>query len=140
MAASIFNLRVPLPNDDVFLMNTLTDAQLVVSTDVAALLDSVNKENATFLSGQEREALNQLWENGFLVEDRDAFRGRLRERGVETLVHYPEPIHKQAAYAHLPRVEVPVAERLCAQVVSLPLYPELTEPEAEQVVQAVLAG
>jgi len=75
-----------------------------------------------------------------LVEDRDAFRGRLRERGVETLVHYPEPIHKQAAYAHLPRVEVPVAERLCAQVVSLPLYPELTEPEAEQVVQAVLAG
>ena len=64
---------------------------------------------------------------------------RLRERGVETLVHYPEPIHQQAAYAHLPRVEVPVAERLCAQVVSLPLYPELTDAEAEQVVQAVLA-
>ena len=75
-----------------------------------------------------------------LVEDRDAFRGRLRERGVETLVHYPEPIHKQAAYAHLPRVEVPVSERLCEQVVSLPLYPELTDAEAEQVVQAVLAG
>ena len=33
-----------------------------------------------------------------------------------------------------------MAERLCAQVVSLPLYPELTEAEAEQVVQAVLAG
>jgi dTDP-4-amino-4,6-dideoxygalactose transaminase len=75
-----------------------------------------------------------------LVEDRDAFRARLRERGVETLVHYAEPIHEQAAYAHLPRVEVPVAERLCAQVVSLPLYPELTDAEAEQVVQAVLAG
>jgi len=75
-----------------------------------------------------------------LVEDRDAFRVRLRERGVETLVHYPEPIHRQAAYAHLPRVEVPVAERLCAQVVSLPLYPELTDAEAEQVVEAVLAG
>ena len=75
-----------------------------------------------------------------LAEDRDAFRARLRERGVETLVHYPEPIHEQAAYAHLPRVDVPVSERLCRQVVSLPLYPELTDAEAEQVVEAVLAG
>jgi dTDP-4-amino-4,6-dideoxygalactose transaminase len=75
-----------------------------------------------------------------LVADRDAFRARLRERGVETLVHYPEPIHRQPAYGHLPRVDVPVAERLCAQVVSLPLYPELTDAEAEQVVAAVLAG
>jgi dTDP-3-amino-3,4,6-trideoxy-alpha-D-glucose transaminase len=74
-----------------------------------------------------------------LVEDREALRGRLLEHGVETLVHYPEPIHKQAVYAHLPRVEVPVAERLCEQVVSLPLYPELTDAEAEQVVEAVLA-
>jgi dTDP-4-amino-4,6-dideoxygalactose transaminase len=75
-----------------------------------------------------------------LVEDRHAFRARLRDRGVETLVHYPEPIHKQPAYAHLPRVEVPVSERLCAQVVSLPLYPELTDAEADAVVEAVLAA
>ena len=75
-----------------------------------------------------------------LVEERDAFRARLRERGVETLVHYPEPIHEQPAYAHLPRVAVPVSERLCEQVVSLPLYPELTDDEAEHVVEAVLAG
>jgi dTDP-4-amino-4,6-dideoxygalactose transaminase len=75
-----------------------------------------------------------------LAEDREAFRARLRDRGVETLVHYPEPIHKQPAYAHLPRVDVPVSERLCTEVVSLPLYPELTDAEAEQVVEAVLAG
>jgi dTDP-4-amino-4,6-dideoxygalactose transaminase len=75
-----------------------------------------------------------------LVEDRAGFRARLQERGVETLVHYPEPIHKQAAYAHLPRGDVSVSERLCDQVVSLPLYPELTDAEAEQVVEAVLAG
>jgi dTDP-4-amino-4,6-dideoxygalactose transaminase len=75
-----------------------------------------------------------------LVEDRDAFCARLRERGVETLVHYPQPIHEQPAYAHLPRVDVPVSERLCQQVVSLPLYPELRDDEAEAVVEAVLAG
>ncbi len=74
-----------------------------------------------------------------LASDREAFRARLRERGVETLVHYQEPIHEQPAYAHLPRVDVSVSERLCEQVVSLPLYPELTDAEAEQVVEAVLA-
>ena len=42
MQPSMFNLRVPLPaHDEVFLMNTLSDAQLLVSPDVAALLDSV---------------------------------------------------------------------------------------------------
>ena len=47
MQTSIFNLRVPLPErDEVFLMNTLTDAQLVVSPDVAALLDRVGAPGA----------------------------------------------------------------------------------------------
>jgi dTDP-4-amino-4,6-dideoxygalactose transaminase len=97
--------------------------------------------NADVLLPVEAEGRKHCWHLFVvLAEDRDAFRGRLREHGVETLVHYPEPIHKQAAYEHLPRVEVPVSERLCEQVVSLPLYPELTDAEAEQVVEAVLAG
>ena len=42
MQASMFNLRVALPaRDEVFLMNTLTDAQMVVSSDVATLLDRI---------------------------------------------------------------------------------------------------
>ena len=73
-----------------------------------------------------------------LTDDRDAFRSSLRERGVETLVHYPEPIHRQPAYASLAGdVPLSVSERLCERVVSLPLYPELTDAEAEQVVEAV---
>ncbi len=76
-----------------------------------------------------------------LVEERDAFRASLRGRGVETLVHYPESIHRQPAYRRLAgRVPLTVSERLCERVVSLPLYPELTDAEAEQVVAAVNAG
>jgi uncharacterized protein len=72
MQPSLFNLRVPLPaREEVFLMNTLTDAQLVVSTDVAALLDRVQDE-AVGGTDDEREALDLLWENGFLVESREA--------------------------------------------------------------------
>ncbi len=80
MEPSIFNLRVPLPaRDEVFLMNTLTDAQLVVSADVAALLDGAQQGSprAAHSDVETREALNLLWENGFLVESRDADRQRL---------------------------------------------------------------
>jgi len=79
MHPSLFNLRVPLPaRDEVFLMNTITDAQLVVSSDVAALLDRAQGGLAGARpSDEEREALELLWDNGFLVESADADRQRL---------------------------------------------------------------
>ena len=76
-----------------------------------------------------------------LTDDRERFRAGLHATGVDTLIHYPLPIHRQAAYSHLDgRVPVAAAERACERVVSLPLYPELTDAEAEQVVEAVLAS
>jgi uncharacterized protein len=82
MQPSMFNLRVPLEaRDDVFLMNTLTDAQLVVSSDVVALLDRAAHggiEESTS-SSEEREALDLLQENGFLVESREADRQALAQ-------------------------------------------------------------
>src|SRR5580765_2352113 len=70
MQPSMFNLRVPLEaRDEIFLMNTLTDAQLVVSSDVAALLDRAS-QGALAVSSEERDALDLLRENGFLVNDR----------------------------------------------------------------------
>jgi uncharacterized protein len=73
MQPSIFNLRVPVASrDEVFLMNTLTDAQLVVSPDVAALLDRAAQgefASAAPAAGEEREAFDLLWDNGFLVSD-----------------------------------------------------------------------
>src|SRR3954463_9018053 len=81
MQPSMFNLRVPLKGrDEVFLMNTLTDAQLVVSRDVVALLDRAAEGNiAENGSTEEREALALLEENGFLVASRDADRQSLNQ-------------------------------------------------------------
>ena len=77
----MFNLRVPVTSgNEVFLMNTLTDAQLVVSPDVAALLDRAAQgefAHQTPASGDEREALDLLRENGFLVTDYAADRRAL---------------------------------------------------------------
>jgi uncharacterized protein len=72
MHPSIFNVRVPLNDrDDVFLMNTFTDAQLIVSRDVADLLDRVSSVSSTDLTPGENDAYAILAENGFIVESRD---------------------------------------------------------------------
>jgi uncharacterized protein len=76
----MFNLRVPLEaRDEIFLMNTLTDAQLVVSSDVADLLDRAANDlfQGWTPSAEEREALDVFTENGFLVESRTADRQAL---------------------------------------------------------------
>jgi uncharacterized protein len=78
MQTSIFNLRVPLPErNEVFLMNTLTDAQLVVSPDVAALLDRVGAPAAPAgeaFAAEELETIEQLRDNGFIVANRETER------------------------------------------------------------------
>src|ERR1700680_4862400 len=80
MQPSIFNVRVPLPaHDQVFLMNTMTDAQLIVSPDVAALLDRYATGQHGSIADGEREAVDLLEENGFLVEDRASERRSLDE-------------------------------------------------------------
>jgi uncharacterized protein len=83
MVPSRFNVSVPLQNGaDVFLMNTLSDAQLLVSSDVAALLDRLGSHplNGTTLTDDERHAAATLAEHGFLVADREAEWRGLDER------------------------------------------------------------
>src|SRR5688500_10625797 len=80
MQASMFNVRVPLDtSDDVFLMNTFTDSQLIVSRDVAALLDQVGSHAQSTLSAEEREALSTLADQGFIVADRESERLHLEQ-------------------------------------------------------------
>ncbi len=83
MQPSMFNVRVPLDaagqRDDVFLMNTFTDAQLIVSRDVAALLDRLGSSDGSALSSTERDALSTLSEHGFIVDDRDSERRHIEQ-------------------------------------------------------------
>lgn len=87
MQSSMFNVRVPLRdvtgNDDVFLMNTFTDAQLVVGADVALLLDRLSDAPTTArvkaLTADERGAIETLSAHGFIVPDRGTERKELEE-------------------------------------------------------------
>jgi uncharacterized protein len=90
MQASMFNVRVPIATGgDVFLMNTFTDAQLIVSRDVVELLDRVDGDD--MLSEEERQTIEQLVEQGFVVRDRATERDELKaffrdvREGTDTL-------------------------------------------------------
>jgi dTDP-4-amino-4,6-dideoxygalactose transaminase len=70
--------------------------------------------------------------------ERDALQQRLTAAGIQTAIHYPIPVHLQPAYAgdRYPKGSLPESERAAAEVLSLPMYPELTEAQIETVAQA----
>jgi dTDP-4-amino-4,6-dideoxygalactose transaminase len=73
---------------------------------------------------------------------RDKLQAYLSERGVLTLVHYPQPVHLQPAYRE--RVPVapgglPVTEQVCGEILSLPMHPYLSDEDVEEVCDALLS-
>jgi dTDP-3-amino-3,4,6-trideoxy-alpha-D-glucose transaminase len=72
-----------------------------------------------------------------LSSERDAVRTRLEAERVETLIHYPVPIPKQPALATEEPADCPVANRLCQELLSLPLHPDLAEATVDTVIAAL---
>lgn len=71
------------------------------------------------------------------ANDRDELQSYLREKGVQTLIHYPIAIHKQEAYKEFKELELPIAESMAETVLSLPISPIMTIEEAKYVVECV---
>ena len=68
-------------------------------------------------------------------EQRDELQVYLTANGVQTLIHYPIPPHKQRCYSEWNGIELPVTEKIHREELSLPISPVLTMEEAEQVVE-----
>lgn len=71
------------------------------------------------------------------TKHRDVLQRRLAERGIETLIHYPIPPHKQGAYREMPGRSYPVTERIHAEVLSLPMGPAMTDDDISCVASAL---
>ncbi|MDZ7960459.1 MAG: DegT/DnrJ/EryC1/StrS family aminotransferase [Aulosira sp. DedQUE10] len=77
--------------------------------------------------------------NGSTAKYRDSVRQQLQERGVSSMVYYPLPLHLQPIYQNLGYQpgQLPVAEQICHEVISLPMFPELTQEQQDQVIYAL---
>ncbi len=73
------------------------------------------------------------------VQDREAFQAALAEAGIGTGIHYPIPLHLQKAYESLnfKQGDFPVTERVAAEIVSLPMFPQMTSDQVNEVSKKV---
>ncbi|HLW42498.1 MAG TPA: DegT/DnrJ/EryC1/StrS family aminotransferase [Flavobacterium sp.] len=71
------------------------------------------------------------------TEDRSVFQEYLLEHGIQTLIHYPIPPHKQEAMQDFDHLSLPVSELIHKQIVSIPLYPSLTVEEQEFIIEKI---
>lgn len=75
------------------------------------------------------------------VENRDALQAYLKENGIGCAVYYPVPLYKQPAYSHLgfKAADYPNAEKAAQEVLSIPMFPELTEQQVQRVCDTIRA-
>ena len=74
-----------------------------------------------------------------LTSSRDALQQFLADRGVPTIIYYPQPLHLQKVYADLGyrTGDFPVAEEVCRRILPLPMYPELTDEQVDYVISTI---
>lgn len=68
---------------------------------------------------------------------RDQLQKHLEENGIQTLIHYPVPPHKQGAYKEMNNLKLPLSEKIHRQVLSLPISPTISEEDISRVVKAI---
>lgn len=98
--------------------------------------DNIRNENITLPSAYDESA--HVW-HVFVVrtDNRDNFQRYLTENGIQTVIHYPVPPHKQPAYREWNRLSFPITEKIHRDVISLPMSPAMTDSEVEEVVEVV---
>jgi dTDP-4-amino-4,6-dideoxygalactose transaminase len=91
------------------------------------------------LSGELAERRHVFHIFSIFHPEREALRARLDAEGIQTGLHYPVPVHLQKAYQALGhrRGDFPASERIAGEQLSLPIYPELSDGEAERVCDVI---
>ena len=71
------------------------------------------------------------------TERRDEFQAYLTEKGIQTVIHYPIPPHRQPAYTEWHDLKLPITEKIHETIISLPISPVMTDAEVGEVIAAV---
>ncbi len=129
-------LRVKLPH-----LKRWTDARRQCARHYCRLFQEYDLPTMVRLPVQPEGCTHVYNQFSIRAKKRDALQHYLQSRGVPTEIYYPSPLHLQPAYTFLGYREgdFPNAEAACREVVSLPIYPELTPDQRETVVSTIAA-
>jgi dTDP-4-amino-4,6-dideoxygalactose transaminase len=138
---------------DILGVNSRLDALQAAVLDVKLkYLDSWNTRRAEIASSYNRE-LSRFVKTPFVIKDakhvyhqyaitterRDSLFNHLNENGIGTAITYPIPLHLQKCFEYLgyKNGDLPVAEKICKQILSLPVYPEMDDEKINYVIDKV---
>jgi dTDP-4-amino-4,6-dideoxygalactose transaminase len=125
-------LRVKLP---------YLDAENEARRGIAAIYDSLLAETGLALPTTAPDVAHVYHQYVIRTPRRDALRTHLKAKGIGTLIHYPVPVHRQPAYARHSQGTgpLPFSEEIAAQIMSLPIFPEMREEQARTVAREIRA-
>ncbi len=135
-------LRVKLPHLPAYIAarqrNAATYLEKLAGLPGVAQAGTPEAATARIVLPAEQHPCTHIW-NQFTLHvpgpgRRDALKQHLTAAGIGTEIYYPLPLHRQDCFADLPRVALPVAEQLAGEVLSIPIFPELTEAEQNAIV------
>lgn len=126
LQAAVLDAKLPLLDKDNNRRREIADYYLKNITNPKIILPQVkNREGHVF--------------HVFVVrtEERERFQNYLSENGIQTVIHYPVPPHKQPAYKELNNLNLPITEKIHREIISLPISQVMTDEEIQQVTKIV---
>lgn len=128
--AAMLNVKLPHLTKEINHRRLIADMYLKGINNPAISLPLIPKDDAT-------EYLGHVW-HLFVVrsESRDALQKHLLDNGVQTLIHYPIPPHKQQAYKEWNNKSYPISEKIHNEVLSLPIGPTLPLAHVREIIMA----
>lgn len=94
--------------------------------------------NPKIILPKQMENNEHVWHQFVIrVKNREEFQDYMLKNEIQTMIHYPIAIHKQNAYKEFNNLNLPIAEKLAAEVVSLPMYYGLTDEEVEHIIKTI---
>ncbi|WP_461201876.1 DegT/DnrJ/EryC1/StrS family aminotransferase [Anoxybacillus sp. TBDG-1] len=101
-------------------------------------LEHIKNGGVTLPIVQNRDRLSHVWHLFVVrVEHREKFQTHLKKYGIQTLIHYPIPPHKQRAYKEWNNLYLPITEEIHRTVVSLPISPVLHLEDVKKIVKTI---
>jgi dTDP-4-amino-4,6-dideoxygalactose transaminase len=96
------------------------------------------KNPKIILPEKSKDPLSDVWHLFVIrIKEREAFQKFLLEHKIQTIIHYPIPFHKQQAYKEYKNLNFPVTEKICGEVLSIPINSAITMEQAKYIAEVI---